>query len=531
MAEKTAEGILEKKLNKKTWGRFLRIIFGRTTFVVLFLLIQLAVLLAAFQWLNDHVFYIYGGFTLLSAVVVLYIINKRQNPCYQLAWVIPVLVIPVFGAMFYLFVELQAGTRKIAKRLSRLIKETEPYLKQEAATMEKLQKESRRAAHLAGYMKNYGGYPVYDKTYAEYFPLGDDMFPKLLEELRKARRYIFMEYFILEKGEMWDAVLEILKEKVGEGVEVRVMYDGMCSLTLLPYHYPRELEKYGIRCKMFSPVRPALSSYQNNRDHRKITVIDGHTAFTGGINLADEYINRKERFGHWKDTAIMLKGKAVNSFLMMFLQMWNITERVPEDYAGYQKSPDYYYPPELNMDGFVMPYGDSPLDEETVGQHIYLDILNEARYYVHIMTPYLILDSDMITSLTFAAKRGVETIIIMPHIPDKIYAYLLARSYYEELLMAGVKIYEYTPGFVHAKVFSSDDEKAVVGSINLDYRSLYLHFECAVYLYQNQAVRGVEQDFQQTLARCQEITPEDCRRYPLGKKLVGKVLRLFAPLM
>ena len=529
--DKKTDGILEKKLDKKTWGRFLRIIFGRTTFVVLFLLIQLAVLLGAFQWLSDNVFYIYGGFTLLSAVVVLYIINKRQNPCYQLAWIIPVLVIPVFGAMFYLFVELQIGTRMIAKRLGGLIRETEPYLKQDQETLLRLSGESRRAAHLAAYMKNYGGYPVYDKTYAEYYPLGDDMFPRLLEELRQAKRYIFMEYFILERGEMWAAVLDILKAKVAEGVEVRVMYDGMCSLTLLPYHYPRQLEKFGIRCKMFSPVRPALSTYQNNRDHRKITVIDGHTAFTGGINIADEYINRKERFGHWKDTAIMLKGEAVNSFLMMFLQMWNITERTPEDYGRYRKSPDYAYPPELCMDGYVMPYGDSPLDEETVGQHVYMDILNEAHHYVHIMTPYLILDSDMITALTFAAKRGIETIIIMPHIPDKIYAYLLARSYYEELLLAGVKIYEYTPGFVHAKVFCSDDETAVVGSINLDYRSLYLHFECAAYLYRSQAVRDVELDFQRTLKKCQEITLEDCRRYPLMKKLAGKVLRLFAPLM
>lgn len=517
--------------DKKTWGKFLRIIFGRTTFVALFLLIQLFVLFGTFRWLNDQVFVVYGGFTFLSAAVVLYIINKRQNPCYQLAWVIPVLVIPVFGALFYLFVELQVGTRMIARRLNALIEESKGYLEQDEKTMEKLYGESRRAAHLASYMKNYGGYPIYDETYAEYFPLGDEMFPKLLEELRQAKRYIFMEYFILEKGEMWNAVLEILKEKVTEGVEVRVMYDGMCCLTLLPYHYPQELEKLGIRCKMFSPVKPALSTYQNNRDHRKITVIDGHTAFTGGINLADEYINRKERFGHWKDTAIMLKGKAVNSFLMMFLQMWNITEREPEDYARYQRNPDCYDLPTLNRDGYVMPYGDSPLDDETVGQHVYLDMLNEARHFVHIMTPYLILDSDMITSLTFAAKRGIETIIIMPHIPDKIYAYLLARSYYEELLLAGVKIYEYTPGFVHAKVFSSDDEKAVVGSINLDYRSLYLHFECAVYLYRNQAVHEVELDFQRTLKQCQEITWQDCRKYPLARKLVGKALRLFAPLM
>lgn len=522
---------MEEKKEEKTLGTCFRLVFSRTTFGVLFILIQILVLLATFQWLSNYMIYIFGGFTLLSAVVVLHILNKQKSPSYQLAWIIPILVLPVFGSLFYVFVEIQRGTRKMKKRLQVINQETAPYLEQDASVRQKLFQESRRSSHLADYMNNYGGYPIYDKTYVEYFSLGDHMYPRLLEELKKAERYIFMEYFIVQRGEMWDSVLEILEQKAREGVEVRVMYDGTCCLALLPYQYPEVLKRKGIKCKMFSPIKPILSSYQNNRDHRKITVIDGHTAFTGGVNLADEYINRKERFGHWKDTAIMLKGKAVNSFLMMYLQMWNVTEKEPELYQTYQKSSDYYYSPSLNMEGYVMPYGDSPLDDETVGQHIYMDILNEARSYVHIMTPYLILDSDMMTALTFAAKRGVETIIIMPHIPDKLYAYLLARSYYEDLLAAGVRIYEYTPGFVHAKMFCSDHEKAVVGSINLDFRSLYLHFECAAYLYKNEAVRHVEQDFQETLAKCQEITIEECEKYPAVKKLAGQVLRLFAPLM
>ncbi len=518
-------------MNRKKWKKFLRVIFGRTAFVTLFLLIQIAVLLGAFQWLGDHIFFVYGGFTMLSAVVVIYIINKRQNPIYQLAWVIPVLVFPVFGAMFYIFLELQVGTRRIARRLDIILKRTKPYLKQNEMVMARLLRESKQVAHLAGYMGRYGGYPIYDKTYVEYFPLGDELFLPFLEELEKAERYIFMEYFIVEDGKFWDSVLEILARKAREGVEVRFMYDGMGCLTLLPHRYPQQLERMGIHCKVFFPVKPALTSYQNNRDHRKITVIDGHTAFTGGINLADEYINEIVRFGHWKDTAVMLKGEAVTSFLMMFLQMWNVSERGEEDYGKYLRDPDYCYSACLDMGGYVMPYGDSPLDEEAVGECVYLDILNEAKSYVHIMTPYLILDSDMITSLTFAAKRGVEVIIIMPHVPDKIYAYLLARSYYRELLAAGVRIFEYTPGFIHAKVFSSDDEKAVVGSVNLDYRSLYLHFECAVYLYQNRAVKDVERDFQKTLKQCQEITDIECRRYPLLRRLAGAGLRLFAPLM
>lgn len=506
-------------------------IFGRTAFVMLFLLIQIFVLFGAFKWLGDHIFFVYGGFTLLSAFVVIYILNQRQNPIYQLAWVIPVLVFPVFGAMFYIFMKLQVGTRKLDARLKENLRQTAPFLKQEETVMAKLSETDRRTAHLAEYMNRYGGYPVYDQTYAEYFPLGDLWYPKLLEELEKAEQYIFMEYFIVEEGRFWDSVLEVLARKAEQGVEVRFMYDGMGCLTLLSHHYPKHLERLGIRCKIFSPVKPALSSYQNNRDHRKITVIDGHTAFTGGMNLADEYINETVRFGHWKDTAVMLKGKAVTSFLMMFLQMWNVTERAGEDYGKYVRCPDLVALVKCPVEGYVMPYGDSPWDGENVGESVYLDVINEAGSYVHIMTPYLILDSDMITALTFAAKRGVEVEIIMPHVPDKEYAYLLARSYYGELLAAGVRIFEYTPGFVHAKVFSSDGEKAVVGSVNLDYRSLYLHFECAVYLYQCRAVGDVERDFQKTLEQCQEIREEDCKKYPVWKRLAGAGLRLAAPLM
>lgn len=510
----------------------LRIVFGRTTFVVLFLLIQILILLATFRWMRDDLtIFAYGGFTFLSAIVVIYILNKRENASFKLAWIVPVLVIPVFGTLLYLYVELEIGARLIAKRANQLIDQTRGYLEQEEAVAGRLNTVSPQVGNLVHYMNRFAGYPVYENTQVTYFPSGEAKFQQLIQELEKAKDYIFMEYFIVERGYMWDRILEILERKAAEGVEVRFMYDGMCCLVLLPYHYPRELKAKGIQAKMFAPVKPALSTYQNNRDHRKIVVIDGHTAFTGGINLADEYINRKERFGYWKDTAVMLKGDGVKSFVIMFLQMWNISEWRTEDYERYfqiPKSSDQANSGEL---GFVMPYGDSPLDQESVGEHVYLDILYQAKTYVHIMTPYLILDDDMVTALTYAAKRGVETVIIMPHIPDKQYAYLLARTYYEQLIDAGVKIYEFTPGFVHAKVFCSDDEKAVVGTINLDYRSLYLHFECGVYLYKNPAVADVEADFQKTLEQCQLITKEECRAYPFGKRMAGQALRLIAPLM
>lgn len=511
--------------------KLLRIIFGRTAFVVMSLLLQISILLAGFRFLSHYMVYIYGGFTLLSAFVILYVVNKDENPSFKLAWIIPITVIPVFGTLLYLFLELQWEGKIINRKLRENISDTQPYLKQNPRYMEQLAKTSRSNANLAAYIENSGSYPVYGNTNVKYYPVGEEMFEDMKKELEKAKRFIFMEYFIVERGEMWDSLLEILERKVQEGVEVRFMYDGMCCLVLLPYSYPRELRAKGLKAKMFAPIRPALSTYQNNRDHRKILVIDGHTAFTGGINLADEYINRKVRFGHWKDTGIMLKGDAVTSFTMMFLQMWNITEKEPEDYGRYLRDPEFFYPPELSMEGFVIPYGDSPLDQETVGELVYLDIINTARNYVHIMTPYLILNYELVQALQFAAKRGVETIIIMPHIPDKEYAFLLAKAHYEELIRAGVQIYEYTPGFVHAKVFTSDDEKAVVGTINMDYRSLYLHFECAAYIYRNEVIKDVERDFKETLAKSQVITLEECRHYPWYKKFAGRVLRLFAPLM
>lgn len=511
--------------------KLLRIIFGRTAFVVMSLLLQISILLAGFRFLSHYMVYIYGGFTLLSAFVILYVVNKDENPSFKLAWIIPITVIPVFGTLLYLFLELQWEGKIINRKLRENISDTQPYLKQNPRYMEQLARTNRSNANLAAYIENSGSYPVYGNTNVKYYPVGEEMFEDMKKELEKAKRFIFMEYFIVERGEMWDSLLEILERKVQEGVEVRFMYDGMCCLVLLPYSYPRELRAKGLKAKMFAPIRPALSTYQNNRDHRKILVIDGHTAFTGGINLADEYINRKVRFGHWKDTGIMVKGDAVTSFTMMFLQMWNITEKEPEDYGRYLRDPEFFYPPELSMEGFVIPYGDSPLDQETVGELVYLDIINTARNYVHIMTPYLILNYELVQALQFAAKRGVETIIIMPHIPDKEYAFLLAKAHYEELIRAGVQIYEYTPGFVHAKVFTSDDEKAVVGTINMDYRSLYLHFECAAYIYRNEVIKDVERDFKETLAKSQVITLEECRHYPWYKKFAGRVLRLFAPLM
>lgn len=508
-----------------------RIVFGRTAFIFLFLLIQAGFLFSCIRWLGEYMVYIYGVTIVLTTLVTIHILNEKVNPSFKIAWMVPVLVIPVFGTLLYLFVQMQIGTKIIAARLKATGSETKDYLRQEPKTQGQLKETSQNTANLAHYLQEYGGFPIYQNTKVSYFPLGDDLFRELKRQLSQAERFIFMEYFIVERGVMWDEILGILKKKAEEGVEVRMMYDGMCSIALLPYSYPKKLERMGIQCKMFSPIKPTLSTHQNNRDHRKICVIDGHTAFTGGVNLADEYINQKARFGHWKVTGVMLEGRAVQSFTMMFLQMWNITEPRGQNYGRYIWNGEEPSADTCQSQGFVMPYGDSPMDNEQVGELVYLHIINQAQRYVHIMTPYLILDHEMVTALTFAAKRGVETVIIMPHIPDKQYAYMLARSHYQELIEAGVQIHEYTPGFVHAKSFVSDDHTAVVGTINLDFRSLYLHFECGVFLYNNPAVETIEKDYQETLKKCCRITLEDCKNYPFIKSFMGRFMRFIAPLM
>ena len=495
--------------------------------IIALLVIQITILGFAFMWLSEDIPYIYGGFTVLTAILVIYILNKNENPSFKLAWIVLFVVSPVFGALFYLFVKFQVESKLINYKLLKIIDETQQYLSQDKKVIAELEEVDMQVANLAKYMVNIGGYPIYKNTDIEYFSLGEEKFKEMKKQIKKAQKFIFMEYFIVEESYMWNSILELLEEKVKEGVEVRFMYDGMCSLSLLPYNYPDFIKEKGIKCKMFSPIKPVLSTAQNNRDHRKILVIDGKVAFNGGINLGDEYINRIEKYGHWKDTAIMLTGDAVKSFTLMFLQMWNINEKNHDDFEKYISIEKE----EQNSIGYVMPYGDSPLDNENVGENVYLDILATAKRYVHIMTPYLIIDNEMMIALTYAAKRGIDIKLILPSIPDKKSAFMLARTYYPELIRAGVKIYEYTPGFVHAKVFSSDDEKAVVGTINLDFRSLYLHFECATFFYKTNTVKYVENDFQNTLAACKLITIEDYNKLNIFYKIGGGVLKLIAPLM
>ena len=508
-----------------------KIIFGRTTILVLLLFIQVMILFGGFMILDRQilVFNYMCGF--LAVIILMYLLNVRQNSSFKLMWIIFILAVPVAGVTFYIYTRLQPGTRFISRRVRELVEEERPFLLPDRAMMEKVYETSKPEAGLFRYIHDKGKYPAYGNASIKYYPLGEDIFKEMIYQLERARDFIFLEYFIVERGHMWNTILDILVRKAREGVEVRFMYDGTCTLSLLPKNYNRRMEALGIKCKIFSPMMPFLATHKNNRDHRKILVIDGHPAFTGGVNLADEYINEKVRFGHWKDTAIMVKGKAVNNFTLMFLQMWNIEEKRKENYGRYMYTGEERYDASMRNGGYVVPYGDSPFDGENVGENVYLDILNTANEYVHIMTPYLILDEELLNAITFAAQRGVDVKIILPHIPDKKYAYWLARTHYKELITEGVRLYEYTPGFIHAKVFTSDDEKSVVGTINLDFRSLYLHFECAAYIWKNPVIGDIENDFQMTLEKCQKVTMENCNQYNIIYRIIGRALRLIAPLM
>ncbi len=504
----------------------LSVIFGRGLIILLLIFLQLFIMLFFFLRLNLRLGYFFAS-QAWAVVAVLMLFNRESDPSVKLTWAVLILALPIFGPLLYLYVQLDLGHRAAHRRLGEILAETGELIPRDTALEDRLKREDRALWNLGNYTRANGGYRVFANTDVRYFPSGEEMFDSLLEELERAEHFIFLEYFIIEEGEMWGRVLEILERKARAGVEVRVLYDGTCAIARLPYGYPKHIRAMGIRCKMFAPLRLAVSTHYNNRDHRKIAVVDGRVAFTGGVNLADEYINRRRIYGHWKDTAVRLEGEAVRSFTLMFLQMWHVDKQHGvEEYDHYLR-----YGRGVPGPGLVLPYADSPLDRERLGELVYLDLLGRAQRYIHFMTPYLVLDGEMLTALTFAAKRGVEVILLLPAIPDKQFAYALAESHFPQLMAAGVRIFLYTPGFVHAKVCVSDDCRAAVGTINLDYRSFYHHFECAAYFQDMPAVAQAEADFQETLRVSREVFPEDRKQQPLYRRLLGGLFKFLAPLM
>lgn len=463
----------------------------------------------------------------LAVLTALHLLTHRRPASFKISMVFLILLFPLFGGVFYWIFHFQTTTVGFRRALQKVQKDSETLYRRSDVPFDRAATQAPESAKLIHYLDTVPQFPAYERTQTVFFTDGKEFQADLLNELKQARHYIFLEFFIIGEGVFWDSVLEVLRERVHAGVDVRVIYDDLGCFATLPHRYKKKLQSYGISCRVFNPFRPFLTSIQNNRDHRKIAIIDGKIAFTGGMNLADEYINERERFGHWKDSAIKLSGNGAWSFTVMFLQMWSFLTSKPVDWDAYIPSFENTSSPEC---GLVQPFSDSPMDREAVAEQVYLQIINNARNYLYITTPYFMVDDNMQAALKCAAKSGVDVRMILPHRPDKPMVHFTTRSYYRELLSAGIKIYEYSDGFIHSKNMVADDLVACVGSVNLDFRSLYMHFECGTCLYRTPSIPCIREDFLQTLEHCQPVTVKDCKVGPI-KKLLQDICRLFAPMM
>lgn len=521
-------------------------LFNRMTILAILIFVQFGYIAFALLKLGNYTQYTSIAFTVLSVLMALFVIYRDDNPTYKLSWILLICLLPVLGSTMYVFF----GNKRPARRLKSKIKPLTPEHGENLNPADLMAGGfNPRLARLVEYVTEYGPYPAWDRTDVRYYALADDAFPEMLRDLAKAKKFIFLEYFIISRGYMWDQIFQILREKVKEGVDVRLIYDDFGSMEGVPVDFASTMEGVGIKTLAFNPIRPIASLVYNNRDHRKILVIDGNIAYTGGFNIGDEYINRVKKYGHWKDTGLRLAGAAVWNDTLMFLNIWNAFRPTDESFDAFRptetaldkgvqladaapsiNSTSPAAPCPLLPQGIVQPFADSPLDSENVGENVYMEIINEATDYVYIYTPYLILGNEILTCLQFAAKRGVDVRLVTPGIPDKRIVYRLTRSYYRPLLKAGVRIYEYTPGFIHAKSCVADDKAGVVGSINLDYRSLYLHFECGTLLMQAPVIRDIRRDAENTFALSREVHIEDFRNTFPGI-LYDSVLRMFSPLL
>ena len=498
---------------------------SRFALVSLALIIQIAVLLLFTTKFQGSLFAVNAVMRLFSLVVASIMLNQPSNPAMKLTWMVFILVLPIFGSLLYLI----TGGKRPAKKLRHAIEASQQncksYIADKSSALLDLKSENEELYMQAGYLES-EGFPIYRNTDCRYFELGDTAFPMMLNELEKAEKFIFMEYFILAEGEMLGKIISVLERKAREGVDVRLIYDDVGSIFNLPRGFDKKLEAKGIKCHAFNPFVPFISSVMNNRDHRKIMVIDSKVAFSGGVNLADEYINKIERFGHWKDNVFMIKGDGVRGFTLLFLEMWNAFEAKDEALDKFMPPAGY----RAVQHGYVQPFGDSPLDDEQTSENVYINAIMSAKRYIYIFTPYLIPDNEMTTVLCLAAKKGVDVRLILPGIPDKKMVYSMTKSYYGRLIKSGVKIYKYSRGFVHSKGFVSDDVIGVLGSINLDFRSLYHHFECGCVLYNSPIVLEIKKDALETIKECEKI-----EKYQKFDGIIGStyhaILRLLAPLV
>lgn len=505
--------------------KLVRALFSRTVFMLIMVCLEVYGIYYVFNWLGSNFAWLDTVLRIIGAIIVLGIIKSSKHLSNDLMWIILIMISPVVGTALFLLLGSNLLISRTFRDINFSTNNAKKYYVQNKNVMNELQELAPQDYGQFKYISDYSGFPFYKNTGLDYYDLGDKGYPAILEELKKAEKYIFLEYFIVEEGVMWNGILDILEQKAAEGLDVRVMYDDMGSFFTLSATYAEKLESKGIKCVSFNRIHPLIGTIMNHRDHRKILVIDGKVGFSGGINLADEYINVKKKYGHWKDNVIKIEGNAVWSLTVMFLTHWNALRKTDEDYNAFK-----YVSRKKKYDGYLAPYSDSPLDNEITAQNIYMDIVNQANDYVYIYTPYLIVDNEMLNCLILAAKRGVDVRIITPGIPDKKIVWNITRSFYPNLIDGGVKIFEYTPGFIHSKVFVSDDKVATVGTVNLDYRSLYLHFENGIYIYGSSKIADIKKDLTDSIEVSKQINIENIKANPI-KDFFISVIRIFASLM
>ena len=507
--------------------KILSAIFSRVAVCAVLIILQIWMFIKLLNGFADKFSIIYGIFEVIGVVMFFVLVSKYEDPAFKLPWLtLILLVVPLGGIIYLLFRNPHFSKQKIKE--AECVYQNQNKLKNRNPIADELQDPDLRSQ--SSYLYNTTGLSLHGNTSVKYEPLGEIFWQDLLKDLANAKHFIFMEYFIIQEGKMWDAILEVLKTKASEGIDVRVCFDDIGCIQTLPNHYEKTLNSYGIKAKVFNRFSPTVSIFHNNRDHRKITIIDGYIGYTGGLNLADEYINAIVKHGHWKDTAVRLEGDGVENLLILFMDTWQFINNISEDLSQYL--PHVYHPEEFaKSDAYVHPYGDSPLDDHNIGEEVYMNMINQAHDYIYMESPYLIISYQLMNAMCIAARRGVDIRLITPHVADKWYVHIVTQAHYAPLIEAGVKIYEYTPGFIHSKVFVSDDREATVGTINLDYRSLVHHLECGCLIFSKETAKIIKEDFLKTAAVSQEETLEDVQQVSFGKKALRSVIRFFAPLM
>ncbi len=512
---------------------------GEKNFWVMLIKLAISLIVFCVQLLAFYAIYVgsvaFGNYFtvitgILQAVVVLYILYGHEKLAYKIPWLIAIMFLPIAGIIIYFL----WGATKVGKKMkaarNRTIENSHHLLREDVEELEELRQQDKQAYRQVKLLKNLSKYPLYKGEGIEYFDIGEACFEKMLEDIKNAKKYILIEFFIIAKGNLFDRIYNVLEQKVKQGVKITIMADGWGSLLRYPKHKLDELEQLGAIVKKYNPLRFGINTYLNYRDHRKIVVVDGIVAYTGGVNIADEYTNEQIRFGHWKDNGIRIVGKAVESYMVAFLKNYEMATNTTPDYEWYMNNKSECKDCKQEQ-GYTMFYTDGPDNRKNPGENVYIEVINSAKEYVYIYTPYFVAGPELLTAILNASRSGVDVRIFTPHKPDKWYVHLITRSYYEVLLESGVKVYEYLPGFLHAKTVLTDDTTAIVGSINLDYRSLNLNYECAQWMYETGIEKEIKQDFINTMEKSMEISLEETKNRNIFVKILEAILNTFAPLL